>query len=293
MAKTLQEGFEILISWLKPLNSEHEKATSHKSSVQSCLENKHNCTRMFETGSFGAGTGVRHKSDTDYFAVFPDASLWSDSSYTLRQIKESIQSTFSRTEGIIVNSPAIRIPFGTYASEMMEITPCCTNGTVNTDYGNFYKYHIPNGSGGWHDSSPSAFNAYVNHHDKRLGGKLKPLIQLVKAWKYYNDAPISSFYLEVRVTKYAEGENSIIYDIDLYRFFKYLSDNDLPSINDPLGISGRINACSTDSKYETTLNKVKADYIRAEEAYNNRDKNLDKCFERWNLFFNSQFPSRY
>jgi len=292
MAKTLEQGFDTFISWLEPLTSEHQKAISHKASVQRCLENKHNCTRMFETGSFGAGTGVRHKSDTDYFAVFPAANLWENSAYTLRQIKESLQETFPRTDGIVVNSPAVRIPFGNYASEMLEITPCCTNGTVTTAHGNFYKYHIPDGSGGWHDSSPSAFNAYVKHHDKRLGGKLKPLIQLVKAWKYYNNAPISSFYLEVRVTKYAEGESSIIYDIDLYRFFKYLNDNELPSINDPLGISGRIAACSTDDKYNTSLTKVKADFKRAEEAYNVRDSNLDKCFERWNIFFNSEFPNR-
>lgn len=292
MAKSLEEGFETFLSWLKPLASEHEKATSHKTSVQNCLTNKHNLTRMFETGSFGAGTGIRHNSDTDYFAVFPSANLWNDSAYTLRKIKESIQETFSRTEGIVVNSPAVRIPFGSYASEMMEVTPCCTNGTVNTDYGNFYKYHIPDGNGGWLDSSPSAFNAYVEYHHKRLGYKLKPFIQLVKAWKYYNDAPISSFYLELRVTKYAETETSIVYDIDLYRFFRFLNDDELPSINDPLGVSGRIHACSTDAKYNTSLSKVKADFKRAEEAYNNRSSDLDKSFERWNVFFNSQFPSR-
>lgn len=292
MAKTLDEGFDTFLSWLKPLNSEHEKATSHKTSVQNCLANKHNCSRMFETGSFGAGTGIRHKSDTDYFAVFPAANLWTDSAYTLRKIKESLQDTFSRTEGIVVNTPAVRIPFGSYASEMMEVTPCNTNGTVITDYGNFNKYSIPDGDGGWIDSSPAAFNAYVDSHHKRLGYKLKPFIQLVKAWKYYNDAPISSFYLEVRATKYAETETSIVYDIDLYRFFKYFNDNELPSINDPLGISGRIHACSTDAKYETALSKVKADFKRAEEAYDNRDKDIDKCFERWNIFFNYEFPSR-
>lgn len=292
MAKSLEQGFDTFLSWLTPLSTEHEKATSHKSSVLACLTNKHDCTRMFETGSFGAGTGVRHFSDTDYFAVFPSASLWENSAATLRYIKESLQATFSRTEGIYVNSPAVRIPFGSYASEMMEITPCCTNGTVNTSYGNYYKYHIPDGTGGWLDSSPAAFNAYVNSQHTRLGYKVKPLIQLIKAWKYYNDVPISSFYLELRATKYAESQTSIIYDIDLYSFFKFLSENELPSINDPLGISGRIHACNTDAKYNTALSKVKSDYQRALDAYNNRDSDLDKCFERWNMFFNHEFPSR-
>jgi hypothetical protein len=292
MAKSLEEGFGTFLSWLVPLNSEHSIAASHKESVYGCLYNKHSCNRMFETGSFGAGTGVRHCSDTDYFAVFPAVNLWTDSAYTLRQIKESLQNTYSRTDGIVVNTPAVRIPFGSYASEMMEVTPCCTNGTISTAYGNFYQYEIPDGSGGWLNSSPSAFNSYVNFHNNRLNKKLKPLIQLIKAWKYYNDAPISSFYLELRATKYAEGETTIVYDIDLYKFFKYLSENELPSINDPLGISGRIHACTTDAKFNLTLSKVQSDYKRAEDAFNYRSTDLDKCFERWNLFFNHQFPNR-
>lgn len=292
MARSLEEGFETFISWLKPLKSEHEKVLSHKESVQNCLKNKHDCHRFFETGSFGAGTGVRHYSDTDYFAVCPASNLWNDSAFTLRKFKESLQDTFSRTFGIVVNSPAVRIPFGTVASEMMEVTPCCSKGLVKTEFGNYNIYHIPDGDGNWMDSSPGAFNAYVEHHNKRLNGRLKPLIQLVKAWKYYNDAPVSSFYLELRVTKYAETETTIVYDIDLYRIFKFLYDNDLPDINDPLGISGRIKACSSDSKYDVALNKVNNDFKRAESANQLRKSNLDECFRKWDIFFNYKFPSR-
>ncbi|QNN44493.1 SMODS domain-containing nucleotidyltransferase [Pedobacter roseus] len=292
MAKTLEQGFDTFISWLIPLKTEHDKAASHKDSVQRCLKNSHECTRMFETGSFGAGTGVRHFSDTDYFAVIPTRNLKENSATSLTIIKETLQNSFPRTEGIAVRSPAVKIPFGTYASETMEITPCDSNGVVKTAYGNFNQYQIANGENGWKNSSPSAHNAYVSYHDKRLSGKLKPLIQLVKAWKYYNDVPLTSFYLELRVTRYAESETSIVYDIDLYRFFKYLNDYDIPSVNDPLGITGRITGTSTSLKRETALSKVRADFKRAEAAYTARSSDLDLCFEKWNMFFNYEFPSR-
>jgi hypothetical protein len=292
MAKTLKEGFDVFIDSLKPLATEHYKAASHKDSVKRCLENNYSCSKMFETGSFGAGTGIRHYSDTDYFAVVPGANLHENSAYSLRKIKESLQSTFTKTDGIAVDTPAVKIPFGNYASETMEITPCCYNGMVETDLGKFNKYEIADGDNGWKEASPSAHNAYVNEHDKRLKGKLKPLIQLVKAWKYYNNAPISSFYLELRVSKYSEGESFIDYDIDLFRIFKFLNDNNLPAINDPMGITGRIVPCSTETKKETALNKIEADFKRAEEAYNNRESDLNKCFERWHIFFNNQFPKR-
>ena len=45
-------------------------------------------------------------------------------------------------------------------------------------------------------ASPDAHNAYVASIDTKFGGKVKPLIRFIKAWKYFRDVPISSFYLE-------------------------------------------------------------------------------------------------
>jgi len=293
MARTVEEGFETLIGWLSPLISEREKSTSHKSSVNSCLASNFNCTNLFETGSFGNGTGVRHFSDTDYFAVIPSDKLHDNSATALRLVKEALQSTFIRTDGIVVSCPAVKIPFGTYKSEEMEITPCCYNGLVTTILGNFRKYQIPDCSSGWMFSSPKAHNEYVESHDKRLNRKLKPLIQLIKAWKYFNDVPIMSFYLELRVTKYAETESSIVYDIDIKNILKLLNDNGLASIRDPMGISGLIPSSKTTAQKETALSKLNTAATRAEKALDARNSGkIDDAFYWWNLLFNDKFPFR-
>jgi hypothetical protein len=292
MAKTIEDGFDTFISWLKPLASEHEKAVSHKESVKSCMEKNFGCTSLFETGSFGNGTGVRHYSDTDYFAKCPAGNLYTDTTYTLRLVKEALQATFSRTTGIVVKTPAVRIPFGTYASERLELTPVYYGELVNTPVGNKVYYNIPDYYGGWMKSSPGAHIDYVNREDKRLKGKLKPLIQLIKAWKFYNQVPIYSFYLELRVTKYAEGETSIVYDIDVKNIMKFLNDNNLPSIQDPMGISGLVRACKTDAKRDTALSKLSTGTSRAIKACDARTDNVDDAFYWWNLFYNKEFPSR-
>ncbi len=111
MAKNLDEGFNTFINWLAPLTSEHDKAKTHKESVKSCMINNFKCYDFFETGSFGNGTGVRHYSDTDYFAVCPSKELWANSSYTLQKVKEALQATFWRTSGIAVSTPAVQIPY--------------------------------------------------------------------------------------------------------------------------------------------------------------------------------------
>lgn len=292
MPKSLSEGFEIFLGWLVPLNSEHEKADSHKGSVKSCLVNNFGCYNFFETGSFGNETGVRHHSDSDYFAVCPADKLHDNSGYSLRRIKEELQYTFPRTEGIEVHTPAVKIPFGKYASETLEVTPCTFNGMIDTPVGNKAYYDIPSYGGDWMKSSPPAHNAYVNRENDRLKGKLKPLIRLIKAWKFYNNVPVSSFYLELRTTKYAEGESSIIYDIDVKRVIAMLYNNDLASLQDPMGISGYVKACSTDLKKSDALSKLSTAYTRVEHAYEYRESDIDKCFLWWDKFYNGGFPSR-
>ena len=207
-------------------------------------------------------------------------------------MREALESTFWRTNDIEVRTPAVQIPFGTYASETLEVTPCTFNGTISTPVGSHASYDIPDGDGGWMQSSPKAHNAYVKREDDRLSGKVKPLIRLIKAWKYYNTVPINSFYLELRVTKYAQGESAIIYDWDIRNIIKWLYDNDLPNIQDPMGISGYITACGSDTKRATALSKLSTAFSRAEKAYSKRDSNLDECFYWWNMFYNDGFPSR-
>jgi hypothetical protein len=293
MPKSVPEGFNAFLPRLVPLQSEHDKAISHKDSVERNLINNFKCSRFFETGSFGNDTGVRHYSDTDYFAVMPADYLHQDSSYDLTKVRNSLQYTFPRTEGIKVSCPAVRVPFGNYASETMEVTPCCFGGLVETPLGKVRRYQIPDCSGGWMFSSPEAHNAYVGSIDDKLSNQVKPLIQLVKAWKYYNNVPIKSFYLELRVTRYAEDESSIIYDIDLRRIFNSLYNHELASMRDPMGISGLIPACKTDTMKEEALSKLKTAVTRAEKAVEAKDKgDIDNAFHYWNLLFNDHFPAR-
>jgi hypothetical protein len=96
MAKTLSQGFEKFLDTLQPSRNEHLKSISHKGSILKCLENHWSRTSLFETGSFGNGTGVRHFSDTDYFAICPEDAFYENSATTLRYIKETLQRTFTK-----------------------------------------------------------------------------------------------------------------------------------------------------------------------------------------------------
>jgi hypothetical protein len=286
----LEQGFDRFLTKLQPTISEHAKSVSHRSSVTRCFENNWARTKLFETGSFGNGTGVRHFSDTDYFAICPEEVLYENSATTLRYIKETLQDTFTRTL-IEVRTPSVRISFGMHASEILEITPACYNKLVVTPGGKRRSYFIPDYEGGWMVSCPSAHNAYVDKQNKRLGGKLKPLIRLIKAWKFYNNVPITSFYLELRVTKYAERRSVIIYDIDIRNILKLLCENDLPRLQDPMGFSGYVWPCKTEAKWRNAISKLTVGYSRAIYACENQAARRDLAFYWWQKFYNYEFPA--
>lgn len=289
MAKNVEEGFNAFLKRLIPSNTEHKKVTKHKKTVHKCLKNKFDCSHFFDIGSYGNGTGVRHHSDTDYFAILPSSMLHHKSSVALRQTKEALQGTFINTT-IEVRTPVVKIHFGQFASEKMEIIPCYFYGLVKTQLGSFQRYRIPDGEGNWLISSPKAHNTYVEKQNLRFGGELKSLIRLIKAWKYYNGVPIESFYLELNATKYAEKEKNIFYDIDLLSFFQFLSKKKLADINDPMEISGFISASKTPSKKEEALSKLNTALTRATKAVEAAQKgNTKQALEWWHLLFNKKF----
>jgi hypothetical protein len=288
VAKTVEQGFREFASGLVPSGAESDAAKNHRASIETCLTTNYGVSCFFRTGSFGNGTSVRGHSDVDYFAVIPTKHLKLNSGTTLASIRQTLEMRFPRT-GVHVDCPAVVVPFGTRASETTEIVPADHIGTSEDGY---QIYDIPDCSSGWMRASPTAHNAYVKEHNDRLGGKLKPLIRFVKAWKYYRNVPISSFFLELRVTKLMEKESTIIYSMDLASIFRELDANGLASVRDPLGISGLISACSSDTKLEDAKSKVSTALSRIENAREAEAQDrISDAFDWWDKVFNYEFPS--
>jgi hypothetical protein len=141
-------------------------------------------------------------------------------------------------------------------------------------------------------SCPQAHLDYVKEVNNKLGGKVKPLIRFVKAWAYYNNVPIKSFYLEMWVARYASGENAILYSLDLKRIFHQLEKNGLASMFDPTGLTGLISPCKTDNMLEEAKKKISSAASRSERAYELESNGDNKAaFSTWDLLFGYRFPS--
>ena len=289
MPKTINEGFSVLHSRLTPNLTETSSIISHRASIKQCLESNFGMKNFFRTGSTGNGTSISGYSDTDYFASIPPENLKNNSSTTLRQVKEALAKRFPST-GVYVDSPAVVCPFGTSDAESFEIVPAHYLKKENSHN----VYDIPDGNSAWMKAGPLAHNQYVTDVNRSLSNKVKPLIRFIKAWKYYCNVPISSFYLEIRTVKFAEKESSIVYSSDIRSIIKLMYDNDLSAVVDPTGISGYIYPCKSDSKKSDALSKLNTAYSRSTKARQEEsDGNIKDAFYWWNMFYNGKFPSYY
>jgi hypothetical protein len=226
----------------------------------------------------------------DYFAVIPSNNLKPNSTKTLSEIRLALSKRFTST-GIRVDRPAVVVSFGSDGKEKTEITPANYIGRTKSGYD---VYEIPDCSGSWVRSSPDAHNAYVKKVDVNQLGRARNLIRLVKAWKYYRNVPISSFYLELRVARYAEEMPTIIYDVDLAGIFSRLNNIQLAQMQDPMGISGYISPCTTEAKLSEAKSKLAKALALVRTACDANQKGYaTKAFECWNRLFNGNFPRYY
>lgn len=288
MARTVDEGFEEFLSRLVPTQAQRDAGAGHRASVKAALEARLDVKNFFETGSFSHGTGVRHRSDID---VLVSLSNKPDSSYTaLTRVKDALEARFPRTT-VRIRRPAVQILFGA-GYETWEVIP----GFLTTRGGSALVYDIPSAvtNGGWIDAAPKEHLKYVDECNRQPHkGDAKGLSRLVKAWKYYCDVPISSFYLEMRAAQHVKSLTTYIHVWDICLLLEKLRDHELADMNDPKGASGRFSACSSDSKRDDAISKVKTAATRARKALEaDRKDDPVTAFYYLDLLFGGNFPAR-
>lgn len=289
MTRTVNAGFETLVSRLVPSGAEINASSGHRASVGATLKSTLAVENFFGTGSANNGTGVRYYSDVDCFAMIPSQNQRDSSAHMLTIVKRVLQDRFPYTS-IGVRTSAVVCEFGDSASETLEVLPAYYYGRDETD--NYNIYEIPQVDGDWVKSSPRVHNNYVSRINNDLCSKVKPLIRLLKAVNYYNNIPMSSFYIELRTAKWASNEETIVYSFDVRTMLKQLVDCDLAQMCDPMGVSGYVPAASTDdcrldalSKLTTALDR--ANHARAAEGRGD----IQEAFDYWDKVFNGRFPA--
>ena len=275
MATTANGYLNNLLSKYTPSSTYFDAARSHRSAIETRLDNAFGVKEMFETGSLKHGTGVWFYSDADYIVCLKGERPVTGTS-ALTKVKSSLADRFKSTV-VKTRTPAVVCDFAG-AEETVEVVPAfVANGG----------YWIPDPStGGWMKTHPKDHNAYVNDVNKKHSGGAKKLARLAKVWKYKRSVPLSSCYLEMRAAKYANNESTWWLPIDLYAFLKHLQTVELAAMNDPTGLGSRFTACSSDSNRQVALSKLDTAVSRAAKAreHDTKDKHAEAVAQLKMLF---------
>lgn len=288
MALTVAQGFETFLTRLVPLETQREAASKHRASVESSLKNTLDVQLFRETGSFNHGTGIRGHSDVDLLVSLKDKPGTSQTA--LDRVKSALSASFPHTT-VRISRPAVVVEFNS-GQETWEIIP----GYRKTGKDEPALYDIPGvGSVDWMESAPLEHIAYVNEVNKQsaISGGAKKLARLAKAWKYYNNVPMSSFYLEMRAAQYLAGEKFFEPGEDICRLLESLVKNNLGPMNDPKSVTSRFYACSTTAKGADALSKAQTGATRARKAVDaTKASKSDDAFHYCDLLFGGKFPAR-
>lgn len=272
------------VSTLAPAQFDRTVASKRKEGIERLLSTASiESDFLFESGSWSHGTGIAAKSDVDYMAWI-ESKRPSHPSSALTRLRQVIDETYDLdVYKVRTSSPVVSVEF--YTGPHFEIVPAYYQRSV----GDTLVFWIPGRGDEWILSAPGAHLDYVNAQNDRLGKKVKPLVRLMKAWKSFVDAPVSSFYLEMRTAEYAAGESSIWFDIDLPAVFHRIISTGARDMNDPEGLVGRIPSCSSSEKCRRTVNLMSDAVTSLDLAVGAKHRGDGQ--EYWSLMYDVFGPS--
>ncbi len=287
---TISESFMMLLDRIAPLQSEVDAANGHAATIRTRLETSYNLKKFQVVGSYSRGTFIRGISDVDVFAVVArDDVRWGDSyknsGTVLDNLKRDLEGRFWNTK-IYRDVNAVVVEFGDCH---VDVVPAFYAGATPKGWP---LYSIPDGIGGWMQTSPECHNAYIKQEDDAAGGKIKGTARLLKFWRDCRAprVPVSSFQIEMVLASTGICRGVKSYADCVTEVLQNLAQRECRALQDPLGISGNIACVKSESQREAALASVRYSRDHAKSALSAMVYDLAEARRQWDIVFNGKFP---
>jgi hypothetical protein len=154
-------------------------------------------------------------------------------------------------------------------------------------------YLIPDGSGGWMQTAPSLYDAYIAQANAQSGGKLRYVAQMIKFWRECRSPriPLSSFHIEIVLASEGLCKGIKSYSECIQDVLRSLTNRECRAIRDPYGIAGNIPAVKTAAQRERSFASVKNSRDHTNSAVDAETWSTLEARRQWGIVFNGRFPS--
>jgi predicted nucleotidyltransferase len=289
---TINESFFELIRRVQPLDTELQAARQHLAAIRTRLETEFDVSKCFTIGSFARDTSIHGFSDTDLMAVFRKTVFtWGDSlinsDTALEKVRQALAERYPNSD-VYKDGIAIAVSFSD--GQHVDVVP----GVFGSMYQEKWPvYLIPDNVGGWMQTCPSLYDAYLAGANKESGSKLIYVAQLMKFWRECREPriPLSSFHIEM-VLAYEEVCKGVKSYADcILEILRSVARRECRAMRDPYGIAGNIPAVKTASQRERALASVTNSRNHAESAVNADGRgDIQEARRQWDIVFNGSFP---
>jgi hypothetical protein len=198
MAATVSASFAALLEDLKLTARQKEVADGRIAHLRSYFSAPNFLIRTpaRAIGSYGRETLVRWERDIDMIVSFSDDPYWprytGDSRAFLYWIRDGLNNEYPGTK---VSSKEVAVRMMLSDDLQVDVVPAFGRDAQGAGF------FIPNGSRGWQATNPLYHDQLVTNSNVRLGGQLKPLIRVLKAWNIANGSHLRSFHVEMMVER--------------------------------------------------------------------------------------------
>jgi hypothetical protein len=285
MATTIDEGFRQLRTNLQITQLQESAVSTRQQRIRALLEAEFTVLDSFLGGSYRRNTMIAplSEADVDIFVVLhPDHYASSGQQRLLEGVQETLLKTYTRTPKIRPDGHAVTVTFTDFK---VDVVP----GFKRKGGG----YLIPDAAHKrWIGTDPKKHVEIWSAANQQHGGKLVPLIKMLKGWNKSRDL-LKSFHLEtialhvlnnITITNYPSG-------------VRFVLDNarqwlDAP-LADPAGFSSDIGAhLSRPAEIEAVRSRLTWAASRAREAETLAAQGrISAAFDRWSLLLPNYFPT--
>lgn len=242
---------------------------------------------VFSIGSFARGTMCEGERDIDLMMVLDVDTYWSryqnDSSEFLYACRNTLAKKYTRTD---VSSKRVAVVLD-FDEIRTEVVP----GFLRRGGG----YLIPDGAGGWQATNPPYHTQLIAERDAAAGGRLKPVIKLMKLWNLANGRHLASVHVELMVVA-AEVLPISVWPFEVRFCLNKLHSLVISTFGDPWLVGQPIDRSlsAVDRAVATTL--LETDLKRATDAEQYRKAGDESAaIGRWRLVYSlrgeSLFPA--
>jgi predicted nucleotidyltransferase len=294
MAWTVTGAFTEFLSRLEPTEKQKQDASTKRTTVQACLNEKLWVASSFLTGSYARSTLIRPPNDIDLFVVL-DAEhhaqqyfhAWDGSIKVVERFHDILKGCYPTTP-IRKDQPAVHLDFSTYGFDVIPAFDRQGGGYLI----------LSRAKTGWISTNPTEHANRTTILNKATYGDFVPVVKMMKAWnRDKNFGRLTGFHLEVELghawPKVGDDRQVFsTYSAALAAIFGRLSSTLASTTNDPAGLSGRIDEYLAEDVRRWTRDKLVSASEGAAIARNHEaGDRMELAINKWRDILGDTFPA--